>query len=556
MNALIETLKESGQDYEFYPTTPEMLDVIIKRIFEKSENYEEWDCWSRTMYKGKRTLFEQVEKRYLDLVDILDIGAGDGAFKKAFKKGAMEAQKKYNREFSARFYAIEKSRILLERLMDAGYSIVGTDFDESTLVSKSADIVFCNPPYSVYENWTCRIISEIQADYIFLIIPERWKENKRITKLMKETRADVEILWKGDFLEGERAARAKVEILLIKRRLHTDELFDRWFEETFQPAQEVKEESSEEKSERLGQEMVQAESQIDYLVNSYNGELEKLVQNYRAICSLDSALLKEIGLKKEAIKGSFLEKINGLKKTYWNTVFAKLAPVTDRLTYKTRDKMRERFTAKQSVDFTAGNIYALLIYVCRKASDYYDEQITEFYKDLTEEENVKPYKSNQRVFGKEEHRWDHYRVYHYFDEGKLDPYMLDYRIVTRHSVFSGDKEEIIAKHQIHNLKAVATTMGFSIGVLSPTNRYGQKGYLYDGSDHVFCEFRIYKNGNTHLKLCREFVTALNVYVGRKFGWIKDKSDIVREFEPDQVPVAEKYFNFTPAITVNDTKLLN
>ena len=120
MNALIETLKESGQDYEFYPTTPEMLDVFVNRIFEKSENYEEWDCWSRTMYKGKRTLFEQVEKRYLDLVDILDIGAGDGAFKKAFKKGAMEAQKKYNRGFSARFYAIEKSRILLERLMDAG----------------------------------------------------------------------------------------------------------------------------------------------------------------------------------------------------------------------------------------------------------------------------------------------------------------------------------------------------------------------------------------------------------------------------------------------------
>lgn len=555
MNTLIETLKSTGEDYEYYPTTPEMLDVIIKRIFEKSENYEEWDHWSQKMWTGKRTLFEQIQRYFNNAIDILDIGAGAGAFKKAFDKYVEGIESESRRWNFYNFYAIEKSRILLEKLMDAGYSIVGTDFDESTLVSKSADIVFCNPPYSVYENWTCRIIQEIGADYIFLVIPERWKENKRITKTIKSANAKVEILWTGDFLDAERAARAKVNVLLIKCDKRRESPFDRWFDETFQPAQEVKEESSEEKSERLGQEMVQAESQIDYLVNSYNGELEKLIQNYRAICSLDSTLLKEIGLKKEAIKGSFLEKINGLKKTYWNTVFAKLAPVTDRLTYKTRDKMRERFTAKQSVDFTAGNIYALLIYVCRKASDYYDEQITEFYKDLTDEENVKPYKSNQRVFGKEEHRWDHYRVYHYFDEGKLDPYMLDYRIVTRHSVFSGYKEEITAKHQIHDLKAVATTMGFSIGVLSPTNRYGQKGYIYDGSDHVFCEFRIYKNGNTHLKLCREFVTALNVYVGRKFGWIKDKSDIVREFEPDQVPVAEQYFNFTPAITVSNMKLL-
>lgn len=550
MSALIETLKESGQDYEFYPTTPEMLDVVIERIFAKTHPYEFWDSWTRQILKGKRTLYEELQAHYNDPVDILDIGAGAGAFKKAFDRHVKGMESESRRWNFYNFYAIEKSRILLERLMDAGYSIVGTDFDESTLVSKSADIVFCNPPYSVYENWTCRIISEIQADYIFLIIPERWKENKRITKLMKETRADVEILWKGDFLDAERAARAKVEILLIKRRLHTDELFDRWFEETFQPAQEVKEESSEEKSERLGNEMVQAENQIDYLVNSYNGELERLIQNYRAICSLDSTLLKEIGLKKDAIKKSFLEKINGLKKTYWNTVFAKLAPVTDRLTYKTRDKMRERFTAKQSVDFTAGNIYALLIYVCRKASGYYDEQITDFYLSISDEENVKPYKSNQRVFDKEQHRW-HYR---WNEPEKFDPYMLDYRIVTRHSVLS-KMEEITEKRQIHNLKAIANTMGFTIGDFTPTYRYGQKGLIYDGNEKVFCEFRIYKNGNTHLKLCREFVTALNVYVGRKFGWIKDKSDIVREFEPDQVPVAEQYFNFTPAITVNDTKLL-
>lgn len=551
MNALVESLKSAGEDFEFYPTTPEMIRVICDRIFKK----ESETCYSHWYFDTKTYTATIYHKLYTgsNSVDILDIGAGSGNFKKEVKKyvkGLLDDERERYRYEYLHFYAIEKSRILLEKLMDDGYSIVGTDFDESTLVSKSADIVFCNPPYSVYENWTCRIIQEIGADYIFLIIPERWKENKRITKTIKAANAKVEILWTGDFLDAERAARAKVNVLLIKCDKRRESPFDRWFDETFQPAKEFKEESSEEKQERLGQEMVQAESQIDYLVNSYNGELERLIQNYRAICSLDSTLLKEIGLKKDAIKKSFLEKINGLKKTYWNTVFAKLAPVTDRLTYKTRDKMRERFTAKQSVDFTAGNIYALLIYVCRKASNYYDEQITDFYLNISDEENVKPYKSNQRVFDKEQHRW-HCR---WNEPEKFDPYMLDYRIVTRHDVFN-DGQCVLERSQIKDLSAIARTMGFTIGNFKQTHYYGDKGIVYDGSGHVFCEFRIYKNGNTHLKLCREFVTALNVYVGRKFGWLKDKSDIVREFEPDQVPVAEKYFNFTPAITVNDTKLL-
>lgn len=556
-NNLIQTLKESGQDYEFYPTTSKMIETIACRIFnERSEDAYFHNSFWGPSEKYKTTIYDKV---YLyqnkSSVDILDIGAGNGNFKSEFEKfvDGIETKDHFHYEHCS-FYGIEKSRILLERLMENGYSIIGTDFDEITLIDKGADIVFCNPPYSVYENWTYRIITEISADYIFLIIPERWKENPRIKKCLEETNSEVEILMEGDFLEAERSARAKINVLLIKRNLKENECFDRWFEQTFEPAQEMKPESDEEHTQRLGNEMVQAESQIDYLVNSYNGEMQKLLDNYRAICKLDSELLEEIGLKKEQIKKSFLEKINGLKKVYWTTVFNKLEPITYRLTYRTRSELQDRFVRKRSVDFTAGNIYMILIWVCKNASEYYDDQIRDFYLNLSDDENVIPYKSNQRVFKREEHRWSVR-----YGETPKDPYLLDYRIVTRNSVIKHDFDYYnwdMRHANLHDLIAIARTMGFTISGQNDVRNYGEKGLVFDGSDHIFCEFRIYKNGNTHLKLNREFVTALNVYIGRKFGWLKDKSDIAKNFPEDVVKQAEKYFDYSTAITMNNVPLLN
>ena len=55
----------------------------------------------------------------------------------------------------------------------------------------------------------------------------------------------------------------------------------------------------------------------------------------------------------------------------------------------------------------------------------------------------------------------------------------------------------------------------------------------------------------HLKLNREFVTALSVYVARRLGWIKNKQDIRDNFPEDQIKTACEYFDFTTAITAGD-----
>ena len=53
-NSLVNRLKADGQDFEFYPTTQEMLDVVIKDFYG--------NCASRTWQQN---------------FNVLDVGAGD-----------------------------------------------------------------------------------------------------------------------------------------------------------------------------------------------------------------------------------------------------------------------------------------------------------------------------------------------------------------------------------------------------------------------------------------------------------------------------------------------
>lgn len=46
---------------------------------------------------------------------------------------------------------------------------------------------------------------------------------------------------------------------------------------------------------------------------------------------------------------------------------------------------------------------------------------------------------------------------------------------------------------------------------------------------VFCNVKLYKNGNRHLKFCTDFMKKLNVEMARINGWIHDRKEAVKEF---------------------------
>ena len=106
MSNFVDVLKNNDEDFEWYPTTDEIIQKMNRYIKEKLD--------------GEFNRFS-----------FLDIGAGDGRVLDSF-------------ENSNKLYAIEKSLLLIEK-MSKNIMVIGTDFLQQTLLDKKVDIIFSNP---------------------------------------------------------------------------------------------------------------------------------------------------------------------------------------------------------------------------------------------------------------------------------------------------------------------------------------------------------------------------------------------------------------------------
>ncbi len=564
INQLINELKENDQDFEFYPTTKEMIEAIYK---------------------------------YSDGGEWLDIGAGTCNFRKYYNEIADENNRKYNAKEQAfrnsyidgkgynydlqpkdhekghriyNYYVIEKSKILLEK-MDRDVICLGIDFNATMLLDKPVNNIFCNPPYSEYEQWTERLIYEANTKRIFLVIPERWKDSEKIQTAIKKTKSFVTSLGSFDFLHAERQARAKVEVIKINKKNaeqyrdlkeYNETAFDRWFDDTFKmrDKKDLNEWDQEKiKKENIKNKLVNAEqSKAKILVDLYNDEITTLYNHFKAIAGLDVDILETIGISKNAVKEALKKKASGTKTRYWRLALDELEEITDRLTSKTRENLFNNFKSLYTVDFTLENLYPVILWVIKNANEYYNDQIIDFFKELSSPANVKPYKSNQKVFERCEWRHNNFK-----DPEKISHYTLDYRIIMsspfRTEWYSGklDTYQHGAKQTLQDIFTIANNLGFKIGLCDMPKVHGEKcTVLYDKSDKVFMEYRVYKNENMHVKFDIEFMKALNVEVSRLLGWIKKPEDIKKEFPAEMAKGAEKYFkiNYT-CLNVNSMPLL-
>lgn len=531
-NQLVLDLKENNQDFEFYPTTDEILKIICSQMNSFGH--------------------------------ILDIGAGNGTFKRYLDRNNIDYCK---------YFAIEKSEILINQL-DKDTYILGTDFHQCTLIDKPVNTIFCNPPYSEFKDWTLRIIKEGNFKHAFLVIPERWQNDKEIEKSLEFNHTFARVIAQRDFLTADRQARAKVHIVKLEKTAKKEFVFDNWFKETF-GFEEVKDSRFEytaysENKKKIENEIVSAPNKIEYLVNLYTDEMNRLYSSFRAICQLDVETLHDIGVESSKVKESLKYKIEHTKIFYWHLIFDFLDDITKRLTYKTREKLFNEFERLNTVDFNASNIRAVVIWVLKNASSLFDEQLIDFYKDFTTPDNIIKYKSNQRIFKRDS--WYNNR----FDRDGEKPthYCLSYRLIADNifnvhaeEKWSAEKKNLVTTSVIkdygnsrirvlEDLEAIAFNLGFETLYGEKAEYFGEKYYIKGKDNKPLIEYKIYKNGNTHLKLNIEFAKALNVEVARLLGWIRDKSEVAQEF-PDDMKDAAKYYgaNFKFSIEKPNIKLL-
>lgn len=500
---LIELIQSADQDFEWYPTTDEMLRVVANSI--------------------KATAWNVPHRHRGALVGILDIGAGDGRALRYFKEHC-EAYK---------LMAIEKSSILAQQWPEYVFP-VGCDFLTQSLLDKPVQTIFCNPPYSEFTAWACKIIREGFFFDCYLIIPQRWKESREIRDAIEERKLKTEVLWSGDFTNAERAARARVDIVRVSHpgdRYATAEQdpFAAWFDTqfTFRESPEFQEVPGESLRDKA---LVSGRNLVDALEQLYHDELDRLYASYKAITALDVQTLKDIGVEREAVRSALREKIKGLKNKYWREVFDNLDKVTTRLTSKSRKAMLERLMSAVNVDFDASNVYTVLIWVVKNANQYFDQQLVEVFKSLACKKSAIPYKSNRHF---EDGSWRSMTGWD-LHQGKGGSYALDYRFVLEGSYFSSDwgyGADSRRKELLQDICTIARNLGFE--GITEWNLSGDKWTpgewreaMYRGG--VLFAVKVYQNGNLHFKFHKELMGRLNVEAGRLLGWVTSPREAKEE----------------------------
>lgn len=528
MSGLVQELKEHSQDFEFYPTTADILRVVADDI-----------------------------KLFRKAVSVLDIGAGNGNALNTLESLLPENVVKY---------AIEKSMILIDH-MSPDIFVIGTDFHQQTLIDKKMDVTFCNPPYSEYENWAIKILSEANSKYIYMVIPERWKNNKYIQSIIEKRNIGYEIIGSDDFLDSEyRKARAKVDIIKFSheaRHYGSDEIssdpFDLWFESAFNIKADQENERDynlkEEKKKEIRNEIVKGQNIIERLEELYRRDFETLLDNYRAIEKLDYSIFKELGVDIAGLKIGLKQKISGLKDLYWNELFNNMDAITARLTKKSRSKIFSRLTAHTSIDFTSQNAYAVVLWVIKNSNVYLDEQLKDVYLWMSRKENIVLYKSNK---GFVQDGWR-------YDAGKQTHYKLDYRLVFHgynnfNSSSWGNYDYPNGLHKgthdnINDIITVGKNLGFAVEQ-NTFNFEWESGaeYTFTCGKEAFMKIRAYKNGNIHCKPSQKFIKKLNIEAARLNGWVKDVREAAEEMDIPEAEVKE-FYQSNYQITAKTSSLL-
>lgn len=561
ITALINELKEQEQDFELYPSVPEM----IKTIWANSDSGTWLDIGAGTCNFKK--YFNQFSDEFNTKWDN-QMKLHEASYNCYTHKYEIEAPKGQKKSRISTYYVIEKSQILIKNFDDETICI-DTNFDTCCLFDKPVTNIFCNPPYSQYEEWFYRIVSEANvSNAIFLIVPQRWKNNEKLVNVIKQNNYLCKVLDSFDFLNAERSARAKVDILKIykqynwvKNDKYNNEAFERFFDEFFHIGNDTRSEwqIENDKTTEIKNQLTTTDSKAKILVDLYNQERQELFDHFNAIAKLGTATLKTLGIEKKNVLEAIKLKSSGLKCRYWKIVFDEFDEITDRLTSWTRNRLMDKFQNIQTIDFTIENIYPILLWVLKNANKYYDKQLLDFFKLLTSPENIKNYVSNKRVFQCEQYRWNNHS---YFKDGQnISHYVLDYRMILTSIFEEGWQGELKEKsdynyrdeinNRLDNIFVIARNLGFDIDKnnIEKPEYFGKEGTIYYTDGKVFMKFRPYKNGNMHVKFDVEFTKAMNVECSRLLGWIKDKKDIEKEFPKHLAKGAEKYFKTNKYISL-------
>lgn len=510
---IIETLKNNREDFEFYPTTNEILEAMKKELEDRR--------------------FES----------FLDIGCGNGKVLQFIKTH-------FNPDF---LLGIEKSNTLKNLFLNPNdnFLIVGDDFHRTALFDKKVDITFCNPPYKEYKEWTLRILEESLSERIFLVIPQRWRNDDEIKKAIKDRGFAEYIAGSFDFTESEdRVARAKVDLVLFHRRsfdFDSSRVFDGkiekdfGLEDLFSQLDKASYENERDYEKNLRgdiagkKDILPARDFMQYLVERYNCSLKELTENLKAIKNISGSFLGDLGVSKEGLCKAIRRKLSFLKNAYWKEAIEKIPEISRKISEnQKRDLLRN--IVDFGAEFSLENLLSVIVFYAKSSLKRDKQNFIDFWKNLANENNIANYKSNDKAFN-EGHRYEYSEKTTKFKGGKLD-----YRIVFENAGTKYSYDDYLTNVWIlSDLCLLARSLGYGINsklvnregaITARTDFYKLpfgEHFLYVGGKMI-AKIKAFKNANIHIFFDKEILSKINFIVFTELGWVKNKEEAKKEFE--------------------------
>ena len=560
INKTIKHLKNNDQDFEFYPTTQEILDLIKKDMFNLfTTTKREKFFYKNNSSKPKVYEYGLFLNKYNDsLIEILDIGAGNGDALNTlgeFLNGNKFTDQSYWKELPSDEYlnyntdnyqikvcknAIEKSHILTSSYKKNRIKFVGTDFFELDLQNKKYDVIFSNPPYSIYKSWINHLLLNILGKpIIYLVIPTSWKTDERIVSLLSiKNGFNCKTLGIFNFKNAERIANVEVDILkieVIEEKNNIKDDISKLFESNFKKTDsEIPIEQASEHNSNINE---FKNDYANFLFNEYNKEIETLNKSLIEISYVSLSSLQEIfemNLQDIILKYNELRK--KIKHQYWNKIIQKVCLIEKRMIKKYRDNLMESIIDK-SLDFNLSNIYFIISEVIKISSENLNKQTLDVYNSLLLSSPVEKYKSNKRMFVDNNVVLKDERI-------KLTPRIVIENGRWKKALEMNYKDEATGflssyfKEKLSDLMIVFKNIGFDSSFNLDTETWipGKnkliKG-LYLNREIILMEVKPFLNGNVHIKLNKEVLLKFNVIKGLLEGWINNVSEITDEFDIDE-----------------------
>lgn len=551
---IVNDLKQNQEDFEWYPTTPEMVDVVFNDL----------DAILKT---------HQFNNSYYTNIRLMDIGAGDGRvltlLKNKLKTIIPDRQ-------DVELFAIEKATIHINSYRDKGITLLGTDFNETNFVSKSTNIAFVNPPFMEFIPWLTTLLKQLTFGVFYAIVPKRWAENSEIREAIEARKIiDTTVLAEMNFSDADRQARGTVQIVrfsfndfgadvetykdvkdhyghnytpnigthstnpfqlfienelgLIKSYSETTHKFSEYKEQ-----ERIKEELENEDSPCFA--VVQSRGVLWALLENYEQDIAHILTQYKTISNLDTALLQELGVKYEDLRKGLEDKLFGTRNVYWSSLFDHLDTLTDRLIRTHKTTLLNTLKAN-ALDFTYSNAIYVISYAVEIANELIEDSIVDVYKAMTCEDSIKRYYvSNQHMFSD---NWRHNAANE--EAKKKAKYQLDYRFVlSRSSNFSSGSRPSLnddAEGFMNDLMVIFRLLGYSnIELDKPFSLVDIGGTIsITGTDInqkplTLVQVRMFKNGNRHIKFDQGAMLRFNVVASRLLGWVRSRQDFEQENE--------------------------